>query len=114
MIDLGHVVNAQAAFACRHVGVFAAQLDLQDARIPFVFVAFFQLAAAIDKFAIVIRIGNFLQRAAVDRLRIRMLSGDHRFEHVIRSNVNVPAHEVDEVGPLQQHLGQPGVVIILI
>ena len=78
------------------------------------FVALFQLAAALDKFAIVVRIGNVLQRAAVDRLRIRMLSGDHRFELVTRSNVNVPAHEVDEVGPLQQHLGQPGVIVILI
>src|SRR2546423_1158259 len=76
------------------------------------FVGFAKLATTLDEFLIVAWIGNLLECAANHRLRLRTFSCDHRLERIAAGNINVTAHEVDEVGSLQKQLGHPGVVVV--
>jgi hypothetical protein len=47
-------------------------------------------------------------------LRILSFGGHHNLERVISGDINIAAHEIDKVSPLQKHLGQPGIVVVLI
>ena len=54
-----------------------------------------------------------MQRAAKDSLRISGFGGHDDFERVIRRDVDIATHKVHKVSSLQQHLRQPGIVVIL-
>ena len=73
-----------------------------------------QLPAATHKLLVVRRIRNLMKRAAEHRLRLTLLCRGNNFERIVRGNVNVAPHEVDEVRPLQQQLREPGVVVVLL
>ena len=76
------------------------------------FVRFAEFAPALDEFLIVAWVSNLLERAAKHSLRLSTFSGDHRLKRIAGSNVDVSAHEVDEVGSLQEQLGHPGIVVV--
>src|SRR5256885_14256909 len=76
------------------------------------FVRFAKLATTLDKFLIVPWIGILLEGAANHRLRLSTFSCDHRLERIAACDIDVTAHEVDEVGSLQKQLGHPGVVVV--
>ena len=114
LIDLRDIIDAQAAFACGHVRIFAAQLYLQNARIAFVLKRSMQLAIIAHKLPVIVRISNLLQRAANHRLRLSVFSGNDGFERISRSDVNVTAHEIDKVSSLQKQLRHPCVVVVVL
>ena len=111
VVNVGDVKNAEAAFALCDIGVFSARLNIENgARM---FVGGGEFAAVRDEFLVVAGIGDALQVAAVDGVGLIMFSDGHGFQPVVSGrHIDVAAHEIHEVGALEQELGQPGVVVV--
>ena len=73
-----------------------------------------KLAALRHEFLEIVRIGDALEIAAVDCLGLVMLRHRYGLEALIAGgHKNIAAHEVHEIGALEQHLRDPGVVVVL-
>ena len=114
LIDLRYVVDPQTTFTRGNVGVFTAQLHLQNSRVPLVFISHRQLSAGFHEFLVVAGIRNFMKRTTKDRLRLDVFGHDHSFERVSRGHVDIAPHEIDKVRAEQKQLGHPGIVVVVL
>src|ERR1700735_662812 len=113
VINVRDVVHPEAAFAERGIEIFAAQLQIQN--VAEVVVGLLQLAAARYVPLKILRVSDALQIAADDRGRLIVFGDDHSVESLRAiGDINVAAHEVQQVRALQQHLRHPGVVVVAI
>src|SRR4051794_2388165 len=101
MVYLGDVIDPKTALAGRNIGVFAAYLYLKSLGPSFIFVGLFELAAVVYEVVVIILISQFVEVAAINGLGLGVFGNSHRFECILGSDVDVPAHEVDEVCALQ-------------
>ncbi len=100
VVDVGDVVDAQAAWSVGRVGVFTASLNIED--VAGVIGDGGQLAMAGDKFFEIVGIGDALEVAAINGFRLVVLGDGNGFEPALAGgDVNVAAHEIHEVGALE-------------
>ena len=81
VVDVGDVENAEAVRAHRRVGIFAAQLDVEN--VSAVAIRGREFALALDVLAEIVGIGHALQIAADDGLGLIVLRGHHGFETLV-------------------------------
>ena len=124
MVDERDVEDAQAGLAAGGIEVFAARLDREDLR-PAQAVGNVAARSAreharacpcrLHMLAVIIGIGQPVQRAADDRLRLVAL-GDHdgRQPVVARRDPAIAPDEIDVVRPLHQKLGHDRVVVVVL
>ena len=111
VVDIGDVVDAQAAGSIGGVGVFAAGLNIENIAGMIGYGG--KLAMAADKFLEIVGIGDALEVAAVNRFGLIVFGDGDGFESAFAGgDVNVAAHEIHEIGALEQELGHPGVVVV--
>ena len=102
-VDVGYVEDAEAALAHGGVEVFAAELEVEDAAAGGWSYAVLEGAACLGYVAVVARVGELLQVAAEDGGGLGALGdGDCREAAVAVGDVDVLAHEVEEVGALHE------------
>src|SRR5262249_59926647 len=77
VVNVGDVVNAQAALAVGDVGVFAARLNAEGFVIRGVFVRLGQTVLTLDVLGVLIGVGQLVQARPDDGLRLAPLSHRH-------------------------------------
>jgi hypothetical protein len=110
VVDLGYVVDAQALLALRGEQVLAAQLQRDDDAAVVVRLA--QQPPRRLVRPVLVGVGELVEAAADDRLRLVAL-GDHDAFEAVRPlpHPGVAPDEVHEPGAVHQQLRHPGVVV---
>src|SRR5216683_2854693 len=112
VVDVGDVVDAQTAGAEGRVRVFAARLDVKN--IPRMLGGGAEFTIMLHKSLEIIGISDAMKVAAVDGFGLVMFGNNDGFKSTFAGgDINVAAHEIHEVGALQEKLGHPGVVVVL-
>ena len=121
VVDERDVEDPQPRLAAGGIEILAARLDRQDLRAaqPLadvaagMLVSMLELAVPFDMLLKLVGIGQLVQRAADDRLRLVALGHhDGRQPVIARADPAVAADEVDEVRPLHQELRHDRVVVV--
>ncbi|MCG3162586.1 MAG: hypothetical protein JMDDDDMK_03879 [Acidobacteria bacterium] len=112
VVNVGDVVNAQAAGAIGDVGVFAAHLNAERLVMRGVFVGFDKAVFAFDVFFVLFGVSQLVQTRPDDCLRLVAFGHDYGVDAVFaRRDPGEPPDEVDEVRPLHQQLRHDRVVV---
>src|SRR4029077_5416129 len=111
VIYVGHIVDSEPALAGRGVQIFAAKLSIED--IPGVMVSLLELAASAQMPAVVVRVGEPLKIASDDCRRFVVFGDCHSIEPLRAGcDINVAAHEIQQVRALKYNLRHPGIVVV--
>ena len=125
VIGKSDVENPQAQRSASRVNILAAMLQVEDSRLgegvenvladilTGMFAELVQIAAFFEVLLVVVRVGEFVQFAADDRLRFAAFGHLDREQTVIvRRHPAVFADEVHKVRAVHHQLGEHGVVVL--